>query len=303
MNISWNIYQSLNGSSSTIPWTPFNQIIQHENTWFFGRNTTNFTATNQLFLANPNVRYWRFEVVFSFVTETSSSALNFVVNQPPSNGSCSISPLQGTTSTLFTVSCPGWFDEDGVKDYALVGCTADSEEQTIIAFSAVSDFSIRLPSPNANQTQLKLMVTVRDTLDCVVSVNLSTVLVTVDVSSIRQLVGQLYNSTSALTSNPMVRLLSSGNQNTVAQLITSLSQYFNQIDGQNTVEALSSKCAPQTDHSSKELLPMFRWCAFREHLCFVVDKHHVSTSTLLIVKRYFILFAFDRVSVRGTALL
>ena len=240
MNISWNIYQSLNGSSTTIPWIPFNQIAQHENTWFFGRNSTNFTATNQLFLTNPHVRYWRFEVVFSFITETSSSALNFVVNQPPSNGSCSVSPLQGTTSTLFTVSCPGWFDEDGIKDYALASYTVGSEEQTIIAFSSVSDFSIRLPSPNVNQTQLNLMVTIRDTLDCVVSVNLSMVLVTVDVSSISQFVGQLYNSTSALTSNPMIRLLSSGNQNTVAQLITSLSQYFNQIDEQSTEDALSS---------------------------------------------------------------
>ena len=255
MNISWNIYQSLNGSSTIIPWTPFNQIAQHQNTWFFGRNTTNFTATNQLFLANPNVRYWRFEVVFSFVTETSSSALNFVVNQPPNNGSCSISPLQGTTSTLFTVSCPGWFDEDGIKDYALASYTANSDEPTIIAFSSVSDFSIRLPSPNVNQTQLKLMVTVRDTLDCVVSVNLSTVLVTVDVSPISQLIGQLYNSTSALSSNSLIRLLSSGNQNTVAQLITSLSQYFNQIDAQNTAEALSS-----IKHILKVILSQTSFC-------------------------------------------
>ena len=241
MNISWNVYQGLNGSVSTMQWTPFTQIAQHENTWFFGRNTTNFTATNQLFLKNPHVRYWRFEVVFTFTTEISSSALNFVVNQPPSNGSCSISPLQGTTSTLFSVSCSGWLDEDGIKDYALTGYTAEPNEQTMLAFSGVSDFSIRLPSMGLNQTQLKLIVTVRDTLDCVVEVNLSMVVVTVDTSSIRQLVEQLYNSTSTLTSDPLVRLLSSGNQNTVAQLITSLSQYFNQIDKLAVDDALSSK--------------------------------------------------------------
>ena len=261
MNITWNVYQGLNGSLSTMQWTPFSQITQHENIWFFGRNTNNFTATNQLFLQNPTVRFWRFQVAFSFITETSSSALNFVVNQPPSNGSCSISPLQGTTSTLFTVTCPGWVDDDGVKDYALTGYTANAEEQTIIAFSSVADFTLRLPSPNGNQTQLNLVVTVRDTLDCVVSVNLSTVLVTVDVSSISQLVGELYNSTGALTSNPLIRLLSSGNQNTAAQLITSLSQYFNQIDQQSiddtvfqggvpfasiSVSSLASATYPQT---------------------------------------------------------
>ena len=250
MNISWNIYQGTNGS--TTQWTPFTQITQHENDWFYGRNTTNFTATNQLFLQNPSVRYWRFEVVFSFVTETSSSALNFVVNQPPSNGSCSISPQQGTTSTLFTVSCPGWFDEDGVKDYALAGYTTDPEESTMLAFSSVSDFSIRLPSPDGNQTQLKLIVTVRDTLDCVVSVNVSTVVVSVDVSSISQLVDQLSNSTSALTGNSLVRLLSSGNQNTVAQLTTSLSQYFNQIDRQSTDDALSSRHSFKSEVVSKD---------------------------------------------------
>ena len=92
-----------------------------------------------------------------------------------------------------------------------------------------------------NQTQLKLIVTVRDTLDCVVEVNLSMVVITVDTSSIRQLVEQLYNSTSTLTSDPLVRLLSSGNQNTVAQLITSMSQYFNQIDKLAVDDALSSK--------------------------------------------------------------
>ena len=49
----------------------------------------------------------------------SSSSLNFVINQPPRNGSCSISPENGTTLTVFTVSCPSWFDEDGIQDYSL----------------------------------------------------------------------------------------------------------------------------------------------------------------------------------------
>ena len=206
-----------------------------------GRNTTNFTATNHLFLENPYVLYWRFEVTYSFIAGISSSALNFVINQPPSNGSCSISPLQGTTSTLFTVSCSNWVDEDGIKDYALSGYSADVEEQLMLAFSSVSDFSIRLPSPNTNQTQLNLLVTIRDTLDCVISVNLSTVNVIMDVSPISQLVEQIYNSTGSLTSNRMVRLLCSGNQNTVAQLIISLSQYFNQIGEKNIGDAVSSE--------------------------------------------------------------
>ncbi len=44
-----------------------------------------------------------------------------MVNQPPVNGSCSINPLNGTTSSLFTISCPGWVDADGINDYSLYG--------------------------------------------------------------------------------------------------------------------------------------------------------------------------------------
>ena len=186
------------------------------------------------------MRYWRFEVVYSFITEISSSALNFVINRPPSNGSCSISPLQGTTSTPFTVSCTGWFDDNGIKDYALSGYAIDQDEQTILAFSSVSYFNLRLPSPNGNETRLYLAVTIRDTLDCVTSLNVSSVLVTVDVSSMTQFIDALSDSTNTWTTNPLARLLSSGNQNTVAQVITSLSQHFNQIDERSVADALSS---------------------------------------------------------------
>ena len=68
---------------------------------------------------NPSKTLWRFEVVYTFVSEKSSSSLNFIVNQPPMNGSCSISPLNGTTSSTFDISCSNWFDEDGIKDYTL----------------------------------------------------------------------------------------------------------------------------------------------------------------------------------------
>lgn len=84
-----------------------------------GTNTTNFTATKQLFLSNPITSLWRFEVVYTFLTGRSSSALNFDINQPPRNGACSIDPRNGTTSTLFNISCVGWDDVDGIKDYSL----------------------------------------------------------------------------------------------------------------------------------------------------------------------------------------
>ena len=118
----------------------------------------------------------------------------------------------------------------------------------MLAFSYLSNFTVRLPSLGINQTQLNLLVTIRDTLDCIISVNLSAVLVTMDVSSINQLLGQLHNSSSTMHTNPVVRLLSSGNQNTVAQVIISLSQYFNQIDVQNVADASSSRINAHKNH-------------------------------------------------------
>jgi hypothetical protein len=88
-----------------------------------GTTTSNFTATNQLFLENPQINLWKFEVVYTFPGETSSSALNFIINQPPVNGSCSINPLNGTTNALFSISCPNWYSQNEIKDYLLY-CTS-----------------------------------------------------------------------------------------------------------------------------------------------------------------------------------
>jgi hypothetical protein len=120
-NITWNIYQGqMNLSTNFTKWTLFNQINSDENI-FFGRNTTNFTALNQLFLSNNETNFWRFEVVYTFPSETSSSALNFQINQPPYNGSCEIDLQNGTTNTLFAIACPNWIDDDNIKDYSLYG--------------------------------------------------------------------------------------------------------------------------------------------------------------------------------------
>ncbi|CAF1364022.1 unnamed protein product [Adineta steineri] len=98
-NITWSIYQgSINSSTSM--------------------NTSNFTATNQLFINNPLIIYWCCEVVYSSGLKLSSSAINFIINQPPERGSCSIDLINGTTSTLFTISCFNWFDKDNLNDYS-----------------------------------------------------------------------------------------------------------------------------------------------------------------------------------------
>ncbi|CAF0777082.1 unnamed protein product [Adineta steineri] len=241
LNISWNVYQGeQNSSSNSTQWSLFNDIILYENIWFFGKTTSNFTATNQLFLDNPTINFWRFEVVYTFITETSSSALNFVMNQSPTNGSCSINPQNGSTSTLFTISCPHWFDEDGIQDYSVFVWTKDSSEKIFIAFSPVPDFQVRLPSGDNQTSLLNIMIYVRDLLDCVTQVNMSSINVVQNSTEINSLIVNLQSFENGITNNEIVQLLSSGNQNIVGQVITSLSQQLNQMNSQSIDKAISN---------------------------------------------------------------
>ncbi|CAF1567400.1 unnamed protein product, partial [Adineta steineri] len=240
-NIKWNIYQgSDNSSSNYTEWTLFNNTILYENIWFFGKNTSNFTAANQLFLNNPQINLWRFEVVYTFLSVTSTSALNFIINQPPYNGSCSINPMNGTTTTLFTITCPNWYDEDGIKDYSLYAWTTDASQKLMIAYSSVSYFQVRLPSGDNETSLLNIVISIRDILDCVVEVNMSSVHVIVDYITTNDLLTSLQSSSSVLTNNLIVQLLSGGNQNIVGQIITAISQQFNQMNTENIDQAISS---------------------------------------------------------------
>ncbi|CAF1360361.1 unnamed protein product, partial [Adineta steineri] len=241
-SIKWNIYQGSDNSTSSnyTQWTLFNQTSSYENIWFFGTNTSNFTATDLLFLNNLQTNLWRFEVVYTFLSAISTSALNFIINQPPANGSCSINPLSGTITTLFTIKCPDWYDVDGIQDYSLYAWTTDISQRTIIAFSSEYNFQVRLPTGDNETSLLNLVVYVRDLAGSVTQVNISSVNVIADTATINDLIDKITNSPSTITNNPIVRLLSSGNQNVVGQIMTSLSQEFNQMNSDNLDKAILS---------------------------------------------------------------
>ncbi|CAF1602837.1 unnamed protein product, partial [Adineta ricciae] len=198
------------------------------NSLSFGSNTTNFTALDQLFVDNPQISYWKFEAVYSFPTTISRSALNFIVNEPPVNGSCSISPQNGTTSTVFHISCSDWFDDDGIKDYSVYSWQSDRSSLLMIAFSSVSNIDMRLPpGENTNTSLVHLIVHIRDKFDCVTEYNLSSVVVRIDTTDVNKL------------SDPIIRSLASGNQNVVGQILISLSQVFNEMNRESIKKAVS----------------------------------------------------------------
>lgn len=272
--ISWKIYRgSINSSlNSFTEW-----ILLHPNNsrWFFGRsfsfpslelersilslqgtNTSRFTATSDLFSSDLAVRRWRFEVVYSFSSRiTSSSSLNFEINSPPSNGSCSIQPRSGTTTTLFNVSCPHRSDDDQIKDYSLLSLfliyadvqifslspslawSVEPSERRLIGFSLESTFEVYLPAGRADgSSSLRLLIEIRDEEDCVTEwTNLSSIVVRVDVQVFDELVKTFKGE---WTSNPWIQLLKIGNQNEVAQMINSLSEQINQLDQRNLDKAI-----------------------------------------------------------------
>jgi hypothetical protein len=111
----------------------------------------------------------------------------------------------------------------------------------IIAFSLISNFQVRLPAGDDQTSLLNITVDIRDELDCITEYNMSSVTVTPDSTGINDLMNNIQSSSNAINSNPIVRLLASGNQNTVGQILTSLSQQFNQMNNQNLDQAISSK--------------------------------------------------------------
>jgi hypothetical protein len=84
-------------------------------------NTKKLTVLKDFFAKNDEIIYWRFEVIYSFQFEIIKKTFDIEINKVPTDGSCSISPSNGTTMTLFTINCSNWFDQDQIKDYTYYG--------------------------------------------------------------------------------------------------------------------------------------------------------------------------------------
>ena len=196
-------------------------MTNFENIWLFGRNTTNFTSTNDLFVRFRNETHWKFEVIYQFEGINSSSALNFEINPPPSNGSCEINPRNGTTNTLFNVTCSHWKIKENIKEYSLF-----TRNKQIIAFSPIPSFEVRLPVGNP----LDLFVEIRDNLNAIIEFQLLPVTV----------VKEELNLSKELFSD----LLSNENQNTIGQMIRLITDELNQIDISNEIPLTSIFISP-----------------------------------------------------------
>ncbi|UJR16672.1 hypothetical protein I4U23_003572 [Adineta vaga] len=257
-DISWKIYYGITNSTSNITqWILFNQTDLYENIWFFGMDTTKSTAKHDLFLFNSQWKLWRFQVTYQFPTKSSIGSLDFKINQPPINGSCSINPLNGTTSTLFNIKCSDWYDDAGIKDYSVyskvhsrkkkqllymvlsvTGWTTDRAKQTITGYPSMSTFDMQFPSGDDPTFEIHLIIYIRDQLNSISEYNFSLLIhVRPNIEEINDFITSIGNSS---TNNTIVHLLTSANQNVVGQVISSISKEFNKINEENVDKAVAN---------------------------------------------------------------
>ena len=119
-----------------------------------------------------------------------------------------------------------------------LGWANDRSKSMMISFSFFSTFQARLPVGNDQTSLLHLIIRIRDRLECITEFDLTSVYVRPDSAGMNDLMNNLQSSST--TNNPIVQLLASGNQNTVGQVISSISQQFNQKNTENMNNAISS---------------------------------------------------------------
>ena len=111
----------------------------------------------------------------------------------------------------------------------------------ILAHTTESIIQLRLPASIDQISSFHPIVNIRDTFDFITELNLLSVTVLPDFSAISNFSNILQKSNSNPNSDPILQLLTSGDQNTVGQLVISISQVFNELNSQNMKIAVMSK--------------------------------------------------------------
>ena len=106
----------------------------------------------------------------------------------------------------------------------------------ILAYSNSPRIRLRVPADYDSNFSWKIIVQIRDRLDRVTEHHLPSVQVLADRNNVEELTQFVQAAkTGPRASNPLVRLLSDGQANTVGQLVTSFSSLLNK-DHRNSVQ-------------------------------------------------------------------
>jgi hypothetical protein len=115
----------------------------------------------------------------------------------------------------------------------------------MLAYSSSPQASLRLSShisTSQQGTATHIVVQIRDLLQCVIDYHLPPVYVRSDPTQITQLIDDLTRADlQSINRNPIIQLLATRNPNVIGQVLTSISQIFNQINTENIDQAVSSR--------------------------------------------------------------
>ena len=112
----------------------------------------------------------------------------------------------------------------------------------MLASSPTSRIDLRLPAGDVKSSMINILVQIRDMLNCVTQFDISSIIVVPDSVTTAALINVLQQpGAGAVNSNPVIQLLSGGDPNTVGQVLTSISQVFNDMSQQNLGVAVASK--------------------------------------------------------------
>jgi len=95
---------------------------------------------------------------------TGSSEVSFIVNTPPSLGSCGVSPSSGVALVdMFVMTCALWEDEDLPLRYKFQYKLNTQAFQDLCSVQSVSSYSTLLPLPPSGQDILQIQAIISDT--------------------------------------------------------------------------------------------------------------------------------------------
>jgi hypothetical protein len=118
--------------------------------------------------------------------------------------------------------------------FLMTAWTTDPSDQIMLAFSLVSNTEVLLPAADDNASLLNIVAYIYDTFDCMAQFNMTPVFVELDMSEL--------NTMQTSVNNSFIRMLASGGQNIISQIITLVLRQFNTLNNQAIEIAQARKC-------------------------------------------------------------
>ena len=163
--------------------------------------------------------------------ETGFSIVRVYTNEPPTLGTCQVSPSTGIdVNTTFTISCSGWEDDDSPLLYSFAITSSTGAVIPLVRNpQSLSSTDCLLPSGIESQNySYPIVATIYDSLGAITIFDL----ITVQVKSIASTLGSSAEVASAVADLVSTQLTSSaleGSQDEVLQLATVATQILNSL--------------------------------------------------------------------------